>query len=86
LGTPDNTRPGLFVEIAANGAGGEFWTDVSLLHSRAPKGSFDFSWLFSEPGGIDAAAEITPKALAGLVEAQARVVSISPAIPIVSRA
>ncbi|MBR0860664.1 hypothetical protein JQ614_02485 [Bradyrhizobium diazoefficiens] len=83
IDTADNTRPGLFVSITAVDVAAEFWADVSLLHSRAPVGSFDFSWLFSEPGGPDGGTEVTPKALARMVEAQARIVSISPPISIV---
>jgi hypothetical protein len=83
VATANNAKPGLFVSIAAAGTTAEFWADVSLLHSRAPAGSFDFGWLFSEPGGPDAAAEVTAKALARMVEAQARIVSVSPPISIV---
>jgi hypothetical protein len=78
----DNTKPGLIVSIAAAGTTAEFWADISLLHSSAPPGSFDFSWLFSKPGGPDGAAEVKPQALTRMVEAQARIVSVSPPIPI----
>lgn len=78
----DNTKPGLVISIAAEGTTSEFWTDVSLLHSSVAAGSFDFSWLFSQPGGPDGAAEVKPQALTRMVEAQARIVSVSPPIPI----
>jgi hypothetical protein len=78
----DNTKPGLIISIAAEGTTAEFWADVSLLHSSAAAGSFDFGWLFSQPGGPDGAAEVKPQALTRMVEAQARIVSVSPPIPI----
>jgi hypothetical protein len=78
----DNTKAGLIISIAAEGTTSEFWANVSLLHSSVAAGSFDFSWLFSQPGGPDGAAEVKPQALTRMVEAQARIVSVSPPIPI----
>ncbi len=82
----DNANPGLFVTIVALGAdgAGEFWADVSLLH--APRAEFDrgfdFDWLFSPTGSDGPAIDVTPQGLAGMVEAQARIVSVSPPVPI----
>lgn len=79
-------NPGFFLDIRAEGetGAGEFWTDVSLLHSpQARFGSgFDFNWLFSQAGGPEPAFEVTPAGLNTMVEAQARVVAVSPPIPI----
>lgn len=81
--------PGFFVDVATAAAAGagEFWTDVSFLHGRrAPEGpgadmAFDFDWLFSPPGE-DAASSVSPVALNAMVEAQARIVAMTPPIDI----
>jgi len=84
----DNANPGLFASIVATGAAGagEFWADVSLLH--APRADFDrgfdFDWLFSAPSSVGPAIDVTPDGLGSMVEAQARVVSVSPPFPIIS--
>ncbi|MDW5317812.1 hypothetical protein [Rhizobium sp. PL01] len=79
-----NDNPGFFLDIKADGGTGEFWADVSLLHSPGPAftSHFDFNWLFSEAGGSGPALDVTPARLNQMVEAQARVVSVSPPIPI----
>jgi hypothetical protein len=84
---PTKTNPGFFVSIAdATGAGpGEFWTDVSLLHSprSLTTSPLEFGWLFSAAGDGEPAALVAAPGLTAMVEAQARIVSVSPPIPIV---
>lgn len=79
----NHMNPGLFAAVTADA---EFWTDVSLLHSTKSKltSAFDFGWLFSEPGGAEPAQAVAPEGLEGMIEAQARIVSVSSPIPIVS--
>jgi hypothetical protein len=83
LGPADDLNPGFFVEIETESED-ELWADLSLLHApRAKFGTgFDFDWLFSPAGTGDPATEVTPSRLHAMVEAQARVVSVSPPIPI----
>lgn len=77
---------GFFLRIASQGGSGEFWADISLLHVPKPlSGAFEFDWLFGRAGGDEPALEVTPQALRQMVEAQARIVAVSPPIPIVSR-
>ena len=76
--------PGFLVKLAAKGGPGEFWADISLLHSAPPTGQqspdrFDFHWLFSA-ADADPAAAVKPSALAAMEEAQARIISVSPPI------
>ncbi|HTO30182.1 MAG TPA: hypothetical protein VL202_03220 [Pararhizobium sp.] len=82
----DNHNPGFFVSLAAEGdaGAGEFWTDVSLLHSPRPTcdGRFDFDWLFSKAGGAEPALDVAPAGLNTMVEAQARIIAVSPPVPI----
>lgn len=80
----DNT--GFFVAVADVQGGGEFWTDVSLLHApRALDTSpLDLGWLFSPSAGGEPATLVAPAGLTAMVEAQARIVAVSPPIPIVS--
>lgn len=87
--------PGFMLRITSATGPGEFWSDVSMLHSRSfnspdtpaadsapvPPVAFDFDWLFSE-AAADPAAAVKPAALARMTEAQARIVSISPVIRI----
>ncbi|MBE0578047.1 hypothetical protein [Devosia sp.] len=89
--------PGFMLRISSATGPGEFWSDVSMLHSRSshnpdkpapidgsapvPPVAFDFDWLFSE-AAADPAAAVKPAALARMTEAQARIVSISPVIRI----
>lgn len=79
--------PGFLLRIASASGPGEFWSDVSMLHSRSGTpaaggaSAFDFDWLFSEPAA-DPALAVRPAALARMTEAQARIVSISPVIRI----
>jgi hypothetical protein len=83
---PDDARPGFFITLEAKGGSGEFWADVSLLHSQAGAfpGAFDFNWLFAAVGGAEPAIDVAPQGLHRMVEAQARIVTVSPPIPIVS--
>ncbi|MEQ1954885.1 hypothetical protein [Mesorhizobium sp. CN2-181] len=76
--------PGLVMKLEATGGTGEFWADVSLLHSRRPSAPalFDFDWLFSQSSEIDPVAAVNADGLATMAEAQARLISVSPAIPI----
>ena len=81
-----NSKPGFFMTIAAGGGIGEFWADVSILHSPKaafPEG-FDFDWLFSGAGSGEPVVDITPRGLRRMTEAQARIIAVSPPIPIVS--
>jgi hypothetical protein len=85
IAEPSDKDPGFFMTIKAKGGAGEFWADVSLLH--APKtlsSAFDFNWLFAGTGGNEPAIEVTPQALRQMAEVQARIVTVSPPIPIVS--
>jgi hypothetical protein len=65
------------------GIPGEIWGDISLL-SLPKSGSFSFDWLFTG----DASSTLPPSAavataqLRGLVEAEARIIAITPAIPV----
>ncbi|URK88095.1 hypothetical protein LP421_11365 [Rhizobium sp. RCAM05350] len=81
-----NDNPGFFLDIEANGSAGagEFWADVSLLHSTGPAftSNLDFNWLFSLAGGSEPALDVSPAGLTQMVEAQARIISVSPPIPI----
>lgn len=79
-------NPGFFVSIAEATGAGEFWTDISLLHSpqALPTHPLDFGWLFSASGEGEPAAHVTPAGLSSMVEAQARIVMVSPPIPIVT--
>lgn len=85
--TPLDDDPGFLLRIASASGPGEFWSDVSMLHSRSGTSAaggasaFDFDWLFSEPAS-DPALAVRPAALARMTEAQARIVSISPVIRI----
>ncbi|WP_439923096.1 hypothetical protein [Nitrobacter sp. JJSN] len=86
LTTSTNRNPGLFVSVDAIApAGHEFWTDISLLHSsndneHAP---LDFDWLFSSGSEVEPTVSVSPTGLNMMNEAQARVISVSPPIPIV---
>ncbi len=79
-------QPGFFVSIAEATGAGEFWTDVSLLHSPRTLSThpLDFGWLFSASGEGEPAAHVAPAGLSTMVEAQARIVTVSPPIPIVN--
>lgn len=80
-----NANPGFFVTLKAAVSAGEFWTDVSLLHSQnAFKTTpLDLGWLFSPGTGDEAAASVSADGLNAMVEAQARIVAVSPPIPII---
>lgn len=65
----------------------EFWTDISWLCTNGKDdGAFDFDWIF-RPDSEDASRPleaVLPRNLATLLEAQVRVISISPPMPVVS--
>ncbi len=78
--------PGFLVSMTVTRGSGEFWADISMLHSATPRNPrperrFDFDWLFSNSES-DSALAIQPSQLAIMEEAQARIVSVSPAIAI----
>lgn len=77
---------GFFVAVADTRGSGEFWTDVSLLHGPQKRGTspLDLNWLFSPSAGGEPAALVAPAGLTDMIEAQARIVAVSPPIPIVS--
>ncbi|WP_275790295.1 hypothetical protein [Pararhizobium gei] len=79
-----NSHPGFFLDILASGGSGEFWADVSFLHAPRPNldNSFDFNWLFSSASGSPPALDVSPSGLNRMVEAQARIVAVSPPVPI----
>lgn len=86
VGAASVGRPGFFLAVKATSSGGhEFWTDVSMLHS--PNGftpePFNFDWLFSPTGSLTAAESVAASGLNQMVEAQARIIAVSPPIPIV---
>lgn len=76
---------GLSVTLSLTGDP-DVWADMSALWSwRGSKGgAFDFDWLFGPPGDPSAnpEREVGPAALAALREAQARIISTSPPIPV----
>lgn len=79
---------GLVLAIGSASGPGEFWMDVSMLHSKRPAeaspeaaADFDFDWLFS-PAPPDPALAVRPAALARMQEVQARIISVSPPIRI----
>jgi hypothetical protein len=79
-------NPGLFVSVGARApAGHEFWTDVSLLHSSNIKqhATLDFDWLFSPGSEAEPAVSVSSAGPNTMTEAQARVIAVSPPIPIV---
>ncbi|MBO0496210.1 hypothetical protein [Pseudomonas sp. Marseille-Q1929] len=68
------------------------WCDLSVLHSTATTneagdyaGVMDLRWLFSQDSGEDMAQALQPSAMAIRTEAQARIVSVSPPIPVVDK-
>ncbi|MCK1412522.1 hypothetical protein IVB55_05695 [Bradyrhizobium sp. CW4] len=81
--------PGFILSIKAtkggvSPAGLEFWADVSLLHSKGAgaSGDFDFEWLFSPSFAGDAPDAVRPQVLSAMTEAQARIIAVSPPIPL----
>lgn len=78
----DLARPGFVLALEHQEP--EFWTDVSLLHSpQAGDGQaarFEFGWLFSNTEPMAPADAVKPSSLGTMVEAQARIVSVSPPI------
>lgn len=83
--------PGFWMTLTTEpSALAEFWADVSLLHGPIVTGDnvdprsigFDFNWLFSTHEEGDPAALVSAKGLSEMVEAQARIVTVSPPIPL----
>ena len=81
--------PGFLLSLATRD-GAEFWTDLSILHfddshllrgKEAEPAPFDFNLLFSR-AHIDPVDAVQAAALANMPEAQARIVAISPPIPV----
>jgi hypothetical protein len=66
--------------------GGEFWADVSLLHSKpqfaTDQDRFDFDWLFTGAENMEPASAARPDALRKMTEAQARIIAVSPPMPV----
>ncbi|MER8855625.1 hypothetical protein NKH94_29265 [Mesorhizobium australicum] len=81
---PTAQMPGLYVEVTSNSTS-ELWMDVSLLHSIGSIAGepFDFDWLFSPSDGSSPVDSVSPAGLNRMVEAQARIVSVSPPIRLV---
>ncbi|MER9410648.1 hypothetical protein [Mesorhizobium sp. M0589] len=88
----DLSVPGFFLDVVTPDESPEFWADVSLLHGAIATSAdnagtaigFDFNWLFSPEAAGEPASLVLPRALTEMVEAQARIVSVSPPIPIVA--
>jgi hypothetical protein len=85
------TQPALeLTSISMDGLGGappEFWTDVSLLMlptSGDDTDTFDFDWFFTGGDAESAADAIKEDALRDMVEAQARIIAVSPPIRVES--
>ncbi|WP_238538958.1 hypothetical protein [Novosphingobium sp. AP12] len=87
----DGKSPGFFVRLETDPTNDELWVDLSCLHG--PIGgeirpdrqalAFDFNWLFSPLQADEPAALVSPAGLARMTEAQARIITVSPPIPIV---
>jgi hypothetical protein len=78
--------PGLFLAMAATGADGgtpDLWADVSLLHSEGATAGFDLDWVFSKAKQGETPDQATrAEALRNMIEVQARIVSVSPSVPV----
>ncbi|WP_141688619.1 hypothetical protein [Bradyrhizobium paxllaeri] len=84
-----NATPGFFVSIdGVKGGSSEFWADISVLHSpRVLKpgiSPLEFGWLFSPSGNGEPTDHVAAAGLTSMVEAQARIVAVSPPVPIIS--
>jgi hypothetical protein len=80
---------GLFLQLAAAEPDCELWCDVSLLASKRDEAAdtyvpFDFRWLFpDDPTDLAEPRDlVAPEVLRQLHEAQARIIAVSPAIPV----
>ena len=93
----DGSVQGFFLALQSDASdASEFWTDISMLHGSAaeafsttaeetPAAGFDFNWLFSGTHGEnDPQAAVSAAGLSRMTEAQARIVTVSPPIPIMS--
>jgi hypothetical protein len=77
---------GLWIDLDNVKGVNELWCDISLLHSRQRVASadfFDFDWLFSAKNESDLLKDTSPSGLNDMVEAQGRLISLTPPIPIV---
>lgn len=66
------------------GSTGEHWGDVSMLTVQpgdTPR-SFSWNWLFTGRGDLEAAEAVTPARLLRIPEAEARIIAVSPPIPL----
>jgi len=79
---------GLYLEIKdieGNGVS-EVWCDVSMLTLPDQEHALSFDWCFTDQEQEHDPAMLTsPADLTGMVEAQARIISVSPAIPILGQ-
>jgi len=64
---------------------GEFWGDISMLTipSGGPIDTFSWDWFFSG-SDQDPNSSVTPASLAAMHEVEARIIAVSPPIPIIS--
>lgn len=74
-----------FDAIVGLGGNTEFWADMSMLTlpraGTSSAVSFSFDWFFSG-GEMEVGEAVSPRGLAGMVETQARIISVSSPIPI----
>jgi hypothetical protein len=84
---PDKKTKGFLLSLAAQG---EFWTDFSMLHfpsghlTKSPAAwEFNFELLFSKTTDLPAAKAVQAENNSARDEVQARIVSMSPPIPII---
>ncbi|MDN8616289.1 hypothetical protein [Variovorax ginsengisoli] len=84
---PDKKTKGFLLSLAAQS---EFWTDFSMLHfpsghlTKSPAAwEFNFELLFSKTSDLPAAKAVQAENNSARDEVQARIVSMSPPIPII---
>jgi hypothetical protein len=70
---------GLLLAVQAQGVGGELWADVSMLSGSHL--DFNFNWLFSSEH-TEPSIALRPDAMAAVPEAEARIIAVSPPIPV----
>ncbi|MBP0496005.1 hypothetical protein [Roseomonas indoligenes] len=84
----DSGRLGFLLQMEkASAAAGEVWADVSLLHGGTAgtlDAMFDFNWdwLFAADDAGEPAQKVGAVGLSAMVEAQARIISVSPPIAV----
>ncbi|MBP1848263.1 hypothetical protein J2046_006554 [Rhizobium petrolearium] len=71
--------PGLLLAVEVQGVGGEIWADVSMLSGSHLE--FDFDWLFSSDQ-TDASVALRPESMTMAPEAEARIIAVSPPVPL----